>query len=330
MVRVLFLDVDGVVCCNHDCLLEVDKMQRLQKICETTDCKVVVSSNWRLYDNLRQHLYQQLASYNIECVGTTPDAGEGQHGMPMRPWEIKAWVDEWNGQPADTKNKRPAITSFVALDDRHLTEESYGEFLRDHFVQTTPSIGLSERATARAIDLLLNPPASEPRSLSPDSVLSLPTTLDAVPSSPPKTAKATGERGGSTHSDAIPLGGPTPHRPPRPQHRAQPFRAPHSAALRSDVTLTRQRVPRGPSSSPASTAANVAAAAFAASAAAAAAAASLRLTRPPKSAVRTSSTAAFASPLNQSTGVKFHSSLPRSPAVARSSPNPQRLPPLMG
>lgn len=312
-MRVLFLDVDGVVCCNRDCLLEVDKMQILQKICETTQCKVCISSNWRLFDDLRQHLYQQLAYYNIECVGTTPDSGESQHGMPMRPCEIKAWVAEWNGQPADTKNRRPAITSFVALDDRPLTDESGGKYLRDHFVQTHPSIGLTEIAAARAIDLLLNPPASTPRVHSPDSVLSsLSAPWDAIPSSPPKSAKATAVfgLGATAHRHGLHLGAPHGRRPPPPRPRAQPFRTPQSAALRSDATLAQQRVPRYLSPSPAATSA-----------------ASSRLTRPPKSAVAASSAAGFASPINQPTVVKIRP-FQRSPP--NSAPNSLRLPPLMG
>ena len=257
-MRVLFLDVDGVVCCNRDSLIEPDKMEVLQKICEATRCKVCISSNWRLFDDLRQHLYRQLAHYKIECVGATPDAGESQHGMPMRPCEIKAWVDEWHGQPADAKKQRPAITSFVALDDRPLMEETGGKYLHDHFVQTHPEVGLTEIAGARAIDLLLNPPAPTPRDHSPDSVLSsmtalllcLPSTApwDTGSSSPPKTTTTTTAPffglSASAHRHGLHFGVPAGRRPPalasypdiaprtpisRSQPRTQPFRAPNSA-----------------------------------------------------------------------------------------------------
>lgn len=308
-MRVLFLDIDGVVCCNRDCHLEVDKMELLQKICEATKCKVCISSNWRLFDDLRQHLYQQLAYYNIECVGTTPDAGESQHGMPMRPCEIKAWAAEWNGQPADAKNKRPAITSFVALDDRPLIDESGGKYLRDHFVQTHPSIGLTEIGAARAIDLLLNPPASTPRVHSPDSVLSsLTAPWDATPSSPPKTPKAKPVfgLGASAHRHGLQLGAPLGRRP-TPQPRAQPFRAPQSAALRSDAAQAQQkRMSRPFTSSPAAS----------------------RLTRPPKrGAVPAPTATGFATPLNQPTVVKIR---PFARSPPNSAPSPLRLPPLMG
>ena len=308
-MRVLFLDVDGVVCCNRDSLLDPDKMEVLQKICEATGCKVCISSNWRLFDDLRQHLYQQLAHYKIECVGTTPDAGESQHGMPMRPCEIKAWMAEWNGQPADAKKKRPAITSFVALDDRPLMEENGGTYLHDHFVQTHPSVGLTEIAGARAIDLLLNPPAPTPRDHSPDSVLSsmtalllcLPSTApwDTGSSSPPKTTTTTTAPffglSASAHRLGLHFGVPAGRRPPAPQPRTQPFRAPNSA-IRSDTTLAHQR----PASS--------------------------RLARPPTKRAAPTVSTGFGTPLNQPTVVKIR---PLHRLPPNSAPNPRRLPPLM-
>ena len=74
-LRVLFLDVDGVVCCNDQGILERDKMGHLARIVRETGSKVCLSTNWRLYDDLRAQLVAELATLNIECIGTTPDAG---------------------------------------------------------------------------------------------------------------------------------------------------------------------------------------------------------------------------------------------------------------
>ena len=74
-LRVLFLDVDGVVCCNDQGILEPDKMGHLARIVRDSKCVVCLSTNWRLYDDLRAQLCEELAALNIECVGTTPDAG---------------------------------------------------------------------------------------------------------------------------------------------------------------------------------------------------------------------------------------------------------------
>ena len=124
-LRVLFLDVDGVVCCNQKGQLEPDKMRQLIRITKEASAKVCLSSNWRLYKDLRENLYTKLGAVGIECIGTTPDAGEATHGEGMRPCEIGAWIRFWHED-----KQRQRIVSFVAVDDRPLLQEKGGTVLR--------------------------------------------------------------------------------------------------------------------------------------------------------------------------------------------------------
>ena len=124
-LRILFLDVDGVVCCNQNGQLEPEKMQQLIRITKEADAKVCLSSNWRLYEDLREHVYAELEAVGIECVGTTPDAGEATHGEGMRPCEIGAWIRFWHED-----KQRQRIASFVAVDDRPLLQEKGASVLR--------------------------------------------------------------------------------------------------------------------------------------------------------------------------------------------------------
>ena len=124
-LRILFLDVDGVVCCNQNGQLEPEKMQQLIRITKEADAKVCLSSNWRLYEDLREFLYAELEAVGIECVGTTPDAGEATHGEGMRPCEIGAWIRFWHED-----KQRQRIASFVAVDDRPLLQEKGASVLR--------------------------------------------------------------------------------------------------------------------------------------------------------------------------------------------------------
>ena len=117
-LRILFLDVDGVVCCNQNGQLEPEKMQQLIRITKEAHAKVCLSSNWRLYEDLREHVYAELDAVGIECIGTTPDAGEATHGEGMRPCEIGAWIRFWHED-----QQRQRIASFVAVDDRPLLQE---------------------------------------------------------------------------------------------------------------------------------------------------------------------------------------------------------------
>ena len=124
-LRILFLDVDGVVCCNQNGQLEPEKMQQLIRITKEADAKVCLSSNWRLYEDLREFLYAELDAVGIECIGTTPDAGEATHGEGMRPCEIGAWIRFWHED-----KQRQRIASFVAVDDRPLLQEKGASVLR--------------------------------------------------------------------------------------------------------------------------------------------------------------------------------------------------------
>ena len=88
-MKVIFLDVDGVL--NDGLSGDLDSLclQILARTVIESGCKVVVSSNWRLHNDLLLKLHQTLYGMGIDCIGATPDAGEGQHGIPMRAMECK-------------------------------------------------------------------------------------------------------------------------------------------------------------------------------------------------------------------------------------------------
>ena len=53
--------------------------------------------------------------------------------------------------------ERPYVSSYVSIDDRALLQEQGGELLRGHFVRTRVSVGITERAAQRMIELLTEP-----------------------------------------------------------------------------------------------------------------------------------------------------------------------------
>ena len=256
-LRVLFLDVDGVVCCNQNGQLEPDKMQQLLRITKEASAKVCLSSNWRLYEELREHLYTKLGAMGIECIGTTPDAGEATHGEGMRPCEIGAWIRFWHEDKG-----RQRITSFVAVDDRPLLQEKGGSVLRGapspphhltppptlcllahapsshadvatrtlagHFVQTNPDLGLTERAATRIIDLLLDKPGlTDDSRRSPNSVMSFEPRAFA-----PATVAASAASAASAAATVAAATPPNDHglrRVPRLRPKLGPHSAPRSA-----------------------------------------------------------------------------------------------------
>jgi hypothetical protein len=143
MVAVIFLDIDGVICCNMAGRLEENKLQCLNDICKATAAKVVLSTDWRRQAQLKRQVILALKRFDIEVIGATPMKAMFQ---PIRPQEITEWM-RVNGEKA-------GVTSWVAIDDRDLTNENGGGELVGHFVRTHPNTGLTKRLADVAIGLL--------------------------------------------------------------------------------------------------------------------------------------------------------------------------------
>ena len=139
-VKLLFLDLDGVICCNYHGELEADKLALVGKIVEETGCRVVLSTDWRRQPHLRTRAEETLSGYGVTCIGATP-----QYPMyaRVRPKEILAWMVEYNGP----------IAAWCALDDRDLVlEEGGAPAFINHFVLTEFATGLTEPLAQRVID----------------------------------------------------------------------------------------------------------------------------------------------------------------------------------
>lgn len=127
-LRVCFLDVDGVICCNGDGVLESGKLLLLQRLVRETGAKIVLSTNWRNYPDLKRRLIGALATLSIDCIGDTPNCGPD--ALLMRPVEILSWMQAWN-----LGSDRPKIKQFVVVDDRPLTSEVGGDKLEGRLLR---------------------------------------------------------------------------------------------------------------------------------------------------------------------------------------------------
>ena len=110
------------MCCNSNGILETPKLLLLRDIVNHTGAKIVLSTNWRYYAELKGKLLSVLDSLGLQCIGDTPHYGQDEDFV--RPREILAWLKAWDSAPG-----RPLVTHFVALDDRDLTKELDGEHL---------------------------------------------------------------------------------------------------------------------------------------------------------------------------------------------------------
>ena len=145
-MKVIFLDYDGVV--NNLVFHEIDgeptfysknwdknpnkrdfsvndfqAVAWLNKIVREFNCKIVVSSTWRMRKDYKECLYN--AGFKGEIIGRTPKL-EQHVSHETRGREIKMWLDE-----------HPDIEDFVILDD-----DADMWILKDHLIQTNTYRGL--------------------------------------------------------------------------------------------------------------------------------------------------------------------------------------------
>ena len=159
-MKIIFLDVDGVLCCNSMAALEADKLDLLRQVVEVTQAVVVLSSDWRRDFRLRRKVTEALEALNIRVLGITPVKRD------CRPVEIMMWVREFRSHlvGADAATLlREDIDGYAAIDDRDLLGETGGDKLEDHFVRTDPDAGLDRDCRRQLIQILsLNRPVWPP------------------------------------------------------------------------------------------------------------------------------------------------------------------------
>ena len=144
-MKIIFLDIDGVLNNSHSSTIGTEfgdnpqpaLIKQLNRICDRTGAKVVISSTWRKLAFWTQ-IWRLLdvLGFTGEIVGQTPIINKIG---TRRGHEIQAWIDEL-GEP---------LESFVILDD-----DSDMEHLMGHLVQTDGSVGLTGADAQRAVEIL--------------------------------------------------------------------------------------------------------------------------------------------------------------------------------
>jgi len=132
-MKILFLDFDGVLNCRTSDVdetgflgLDSSRKALIERICKKTNCKVVISSSWRLTHSLTE-LKNFFKNYEIDILDETP-VNEKVVPFYHRGVEIKKWLDNHND-----------IQQYVILDD-------CDEFLPEqhkHFVKCSYKYGLT-------------------------------------------------------------------------------------------------------------------------------------------------------------------------------------------
>jgi hypothetical protein len=155
-VRVLILDIDGVLNSKRSELalgndghfprdaMRVSERRRdfqelrdtakfdpiavgiLRRILLETQCKVVLSTTWRLMVPI-EDFNQLFLAYDLPLV-IIDKTGKAKPGATIRGREIQMWLDN-----------HPEVSSYLILDDEALVHS----YQLEHLIQTDPKIGLN-------------------------------------------------------------------------------------------------------------------------------------------------------------------------------------------
>lgn len=139
-LKILFLDIDGV--CNHQKTRERQgdtsfiginpvMADRVRRIVAETNCRVVLSSSWRLFPDSKAWVEKMVC----ELFDVTCDLNRGAvWGMVYRGFEVKEWLE-----------RHPGAKRYAILDDSD-------DFLwGQHLFRTTWQEGLTDEITDNVI-----------------------------------------------------------------------------------------------------------------------------------------------------------------------------------
>jgi hypothetical protein len=154
MVKLIFLDLDGVLVTRFPGVFEPQLVRNLKRVVDATGAEIVLSSDWRRTPCALEDARRNLRSFGMDCIGYTPCLSPS---VPQRPKEILMWKDDHH------ENGGSFVTAWVAIDDRPLLDEEKGMGLRGHFVQTDENIGFEGPCVEDAIHLLNREQSSSPR-----------------------------------------------------------------------------------------------------------------------------------------------------------------------
>eukprot|EP01084_Bolivina_argentea_P215964 366788_1 len=158
-IKILFLDVDGVLCdlallcdlaffIDDDDGLEREKetgllithLLRLKNIIDKTDCYIVLSSSWRLFEGSKLKLFNAMGMERIGIDVKKRYIGDTPLNLWNRVTEIKSWLSH---------HEQYNIIEWVAVDDLNLEEIKGG-----HFVHTNSAKGMCDDDMNKIISIL--------------------------------------------------------------------------------------------------------------------------------------------------------------------------------
>ena len=138
-MKVLFLDIDGVLCLNDPHIIEVVNILCVKKIVDGANVKIVLSSAWRARPQWLQSARKQLRAQGVHIYDITPVIPTRLFERGYRWKEIQEWllnhpnVDKFAILDDDVDAMIPGDTKsyfYVDYDTNGLTNEKADEIIK--------------------------------------------------------------------------------------------------------------------------------------------------------------------------------------------------------
>lgn len=156
-MKVVFLDVDGVLNSNRTCLamggipsgmrkdavkfLDPLALSMIREICKLSDAKIVLSSTWRKCRNYKEYAIE----FDLPIIDRTDSYSDKGH---MRGYEIEDWLE-----------KNLEVTHYAIIDD----DSDMLEYQKKYFVHTNGLEGFLYSHALRLGEILEVNPWDRPR-----------------------------------------------------------------------------------------------------------------------------------------------------------------------
>lgn len=150
MIKIIFLDFDGVLITVTDKKFNMRNVDNLNELIRKTGAKIVVTSDWKR-DHDFDFIKKTLTDNGVrgEIIDITPNytIKETDTIKVPRGVEIESWISNYN--TFDGENLK-AVVNYVILDD-HMDMLIYQ---LDHFIEIEQSKGFDGKALKDALDIL--------------------------------------------------------------------------------------------------------------------------------------------------------------------------------
>jgi HAD domain in Swiss Army Knife RNA repair proteins len=170
-LRVIFLDIDGVLLpfptTRNDrpqSLFPRSTLEAFRRLLQATnhplDCKVVLSSTWRVRDDFVRDIVDALRDFGIPMAAEDEDFFYDITDPKLhseRQWEIRDWMQKKGQNDVSSSSSALPVEAWLALDDEDLLDgdvnERYRDMFRGHVIKTKSSEGLTMQDVDDAIQL---------------------------------------------------------------------------------------------------------------------------------------------------------------------------------